>query len=428
MGKYEKAANLPEVVPTCQAFLRGKRIATPVCALVRNDMQKAGTCARVQGRGARKVCRRQGVSTGARTSPIVIARSEATGQSVLLAVGQNEKQYFGQIRKSCKFAMAARSCTRRHPASFCMSLRGAKRRGNPFSLRQGIAESSTLGEYERGCEFAMAPRSCTRRHPASFCMSLRGAKRRGNPYSLRQGIAESSTSGEYERGCEFAMAARSCTRRHPASFCMSLRGAKRRGNPFSLRRGIAESSTLGEYERGCGFARSRASLPGFSAGKRIATPVCALVRNDMQKAGTCARVQGRGARKVCRRQGVSTGARTSPTVIARSEATWQSVLSAVGHDRKQYLRRTRKSVYEFARSSASLSSFTAGMRIATPVCALVRNDMLKTERRLRLQGRGARKVCRRQGVSTGARTSPPVIARSEATGQSVLLAAGHSGE
>ena len=35
-----------------------------------------------------------------------------------------------------------------------LSLRGAKRRDNPFSLRQGIAESSTLGEYERGCEFA----------------------------------------------------------------------------------------------------------------------------------------------------------------------------------------------------------------------------------------------------------------------------------
>ena len=67
-------------------------------------------------------------------------------------------------------------------------------------------------------------------------------------------------------------------------------------------------------------------------------------------------------------------------VIARSEATRQSVLSAVGHDRKQYLRQTRKSVYEFARSSASLSSFSAGMRIAAPVCALVRNDMLKEGR------------------------------------------------
>ena len=60
---------------------------------------------------------------------------------------------------------------------------------------------------------------------------------------------------------------------------LSLRGAKRRGNPFSLRQGIAESSTLGEYERGCEFARSRASLPGFSAGTRIATPRRPKVRH-----------------------------------------------------------------------------------------------------------------------------------------------------
>ena len=110
----------------------------------------------------------------------------ATWQSVLLAVGQNEKQYFGQIRKSCKFAMAARSCTRRHPASFCMSLRGAKRRGNPLLLRQYITKSNTLGEYEKHCE----------------------------------------------------------------------------------------------------FARTAVSLPGISAGTRIATPVCALVRNDMLKTAT----------------------------------------------------------------------------------------------------------------------------------------------
>ena len=154
MGEYEKHYEFARSGANLPGISAGTRIATPVCALVRNDMQKAGTCARVQGRGARKVCRRQGVSTGARTSPTVIARSEATWQSVLLAVGQNEKQYFGQIRKSCKFAMAARSCTRRHPASFCMSLRGAKRRGNPFSLRQGIAESSTSGEYETRHEFA----------------------------------------------------------------------------------------------------------------------------------------------------------------------------------------------------------------------------------------------------------------------------------
>ena len=92
-------------------------------------------------------------------------------------------------------------------------------------------------------------------------------------------------------------------------------------------------------------------------------------------------------------------------VIARSEATWQSVLPAAAQSKEQRLRRIRESAYGFARSSASLPSFSAGMRIATPVCALARNDMQKegrvrgcknvacndmqkTEACQRLQGRG----------------------------------------
>ena len=42
-------------------------------------------------------------------------------------------------------------------------------------------------------------------------------------------------------------------------------------------------------ERGCEFAQSIANLLAFPAGTRIAAPVCALVRNDMQKEG---RVRG----------------------------------------------------------------------------------------------------------------------------------------
>ena len=82
---------------------------------------------------------------------------------------------------------------------------------------------------------------------------------------------------------------------------------------------------------------------------RIAAPVCALVRNDMLKerrvrgcrymvrndmlkTEACQRVQERLVRKVRGNMpGVSGGKAlgrddTSPTVIARSEATWQSVL------------------------------------------------------------------------------------------------------
>ena len=81
---------------------------------------------------------------------------------------------------------------------------------------------------------------------------------------------------------------------------LSLRGAKRRGNPHLLRQGMTESSTLGESEKHYEFALRIANLQSFSAGTRIAAPVCALVRNDMLKEEACARVQGRLARKVRR--------------------------------------------------------------------------------------------------------------------------------
>ena len=54
-------------------------------------------------------------------------------------------------------------------------------------------------------------------------------------------------------------------------------------------------------------------------------------------------------------------------VIARSEATWQSVLPAAVHNEEQYLRRIRKSVYEFAQTAATLPGSFAGTRIATGV-------------------------------------------------------------
>ncbi len=93
----------------------------------------------------------------------------------------------------------------------------------------------------------------------------------------------------------FAM---TCKRQRRVSRCkdvppLSLRGAKRRGNPHLLRQHKAKRNTLGEYGKRYGFARSSTNLSGFSAGKRIAAPVCALVRNDMQKTEAWVRLQGR---------------------------------------------------------------------------------------------------------------------------------------
>ena len=79
-----------------------------VCALVRNDMQKTGTRQRMQGGGTR-----------------------------------------GKVRRRWQFCLVQRPCLCGHAACFCMSLRGAQRRGNPFSLQYNITESSTLGEYEK---------------------------------------------------------------------------------------------------------------------------------------------------------------------------------------------------------------------------------------------------------------------------------------
>ena len=167
--------------------------------------------------------------------------------------------------------MAPHSCNCRQPhvsACHCEERGGRPATGQSVLLRQGIAESSTSGEYETRHEFAMAARSCTRRHPASFCMSLRGAKRRGNPSLLRQHITESNTLGESEKRYEFALRitnlqsfsagmriatsrggcpaprndmqkegrVRGCKDvvRNDMPPPLSLRGAKRRGNPFSL--------------------------------------------------------------------------------------------------------------------------------------------------------------------------------------------------
>ena len=60
---------------------------------------------------------------------------------------------------------------------------------------------------------------------------------------------------------------------------LSLRGAKRRGNPFSLRQYKTKRNTFGEYVRRYEFAQGSANLPGFPAGKRIATPRRPKVRH-----------------------------------------------------------------------------------------------------------------------------------------------------
>ena len=102
-----QARNRPRIRLKCYFFLpfpAGTRIATSRggCPAPRNDMLKGVRCLRVQGR--------------------------------FPAVPPGK---------------------RRHAANFWMSLRGAERRGNPYSLRQRKTKSSTLGESEKRYEFAL---------------------------------------------------------------------------------------------------------------------------------------------------------------------------------------------------------------------------------------------------------------------------------
>ena len=129
-------------------FPAGTRIATPVCALVRNDMQKTGTRQRMQGGGTR-----------------------------------------GKVRRRWQFCLVQRPCLCGHTACFCMSLRGAQRRGNPFSLQYSIAESSTSGEYAAVYKFAQKR--------IYRCLSLRG---RGLPHLVAPKSAMPCSGQRPEQG------------------------------------------------------------------------------------------------------------------------------------------------------------------------------------------------------------------------------------
>ena len=130
---------------------------------------------------------------------------------------------------------------------------------------------------------------------------------------------------QIRRPLQIRPAAPSCTRSSTTIFCMSLRGAKRRGNPFSLRQHKAKRNYSRQIRRSCGFALSIANLLSFPAGLRIATPVCALVRNDMQKTEALLRLQGRFPAVPRQCPGIMRTRSKFLHVIARSEATGQSV-------------------------------------------------------------------------------------------------------
>ena len=149
-----------------------------------------------------------------------------------------------------------------------------------------------------------------REHAASYCMSLREAKRRGNPYSLRQHKTKSNTLGKSEKRHEFAQTAANLP---------GIPAGMRIATPRRYKLRILRPGFSGEKS---GLSHSAASpSPGRTSAPRFPFLhwfamtcknmwrgcVCKdVARNDMQRAGACMDVWRGGAQKVetCqRRQG-----------------------------------------------------------------------------------------------------------------------------
>ena len=117
-----------------------------VCALARNDMQKLGRCLRWQGGNARwkvpgKLPKTPLHTQKRRCLLPVIARNAAIGQSG------------NHTEKALAHAEAL--------PVFYMSLRGAKRRGNPHPCRETEQIGCCLGEFVNRCEFASITAYCS---------------------------------------------------------------------------------------------------------------------------------------------------------------------------------------------------------------------------------------------------------------------------
>ena len=111
-----------------------------------------------------------------------------------------------------------------------------------------------------------------------------------------------------------------------------------------------------------------------AAGERIATPVCALVRNDMQKHAARLRVQGRNDMQ-----------KHAARLRVQGRNDMQKLAGCLRVQERAAMANLQ--LFRICLKCYVLFCAAAGERIATPVCALVRNDMQKHAARLRVQGR-----------------------------------------
>ena len=174
-------------------------------------------------------------------------------------------------------------------------MRGAKRRDNPFSCGSAERNAVLFGKFGKAADSPKVQLICY--------VSLRG---RGLPHLVAPKSAMPCSGQRPEQGnaplwllppqrvplcgAPQALARNDIQKEGRVRGCkdvspLSLRGAERRGNPHPLRQYMAESSTLGEYAATTNLPEVVPSCQVSLRGKRIATPVCALARNDMQKEG-----------------------------------------------------------------------------------------------------------------------------------------------
>ena len=157
-----------------------------------------------------------------------------------------------------------------------MSLRGAKRRGNPYSCGSTNRKAILWANTKSTANLPYVLLSCQ--------VFLRG---NGLPHQCAHWLAMTCRRRAAVSGCKDAFrqypGSAPWQTQTPGKFLPVIARSEATWQSVLLRQHKPKSNPLGEYEKHCEFAPMAANFPGISAGKRIAAPVCALVRNDMQK-------------------------------------------------------------------------------------------------------------------------------------------------
>ena len=172
--------------------------------------------------------------------------------------------------------MAPRSCTRRHPASFCMSLRGAKRRGNPLLLAVGQNEKQYFGRIRKALRICHGSTFLHTQTPGKFLHVIASLHPR-TPAHLLHVIARSEATWQSASPCS---------------------GAEREAilwaNTKSITNLPEQQSACQVFLRGNGLPHQCAHWFAMTCRRKRRCCGCKNVgRNDMQKAETLLRVQRR---------------------------------------------------------------------------------------------------------------------------------------